>query len=240
MENIRVFEQNGLVPIYQNEEEKLVNARELHEFLEVGREFAHWVKERVDKYGFEEGSDFFLLASFGNQTGRGGHNKRDYLLTLDTAKEIAMVENNPQGRKVRRYFIEVEKRAREMFSQPRSFSEALYLAAELQKKLEESKPKVLFADAVEASSSSILIGELAKLIKQNGVDVGQKRLFSWMRDNGYLMKNKNIPTQRSMEMKLMEIKERTVNNPDGSVMLTQTTKITGKGQQYFVNKFLAS
>lgn len=236
MENIRVFEQNGLVPIYQNEDEKLVNSRDLHAGIESKQKYADWVKNRIEKYGFVEGEDFFV--NLGKST--GGRPSIEYFFKMDTAKEIAMVENNPQGRKVRKYFIEVEKRAREMFSQPRSFSEALYLAAELQKKLEESKPKVLFADAVEASSSSILIGELAKLIKQNGVDVGQKRLFSWMRDNGYLMKNKNIPTQRSMEMKLMEIKERTVNNPDGSVMLTQTTKITGKGQQYFVNKFLAS
>lgn len=236
MENIRVFEQNGLVPIYQNEDEKLVNSRDLHAGIESKQKYADWVKNRIEKYGFVEGEDFFV--NLGKST--GGRPSIEYFFKMDTAKEIAMVENNPQGRKVRKYFIEVEKRAREMFSQPRSFSEALYLAAELQKKLEESKPKVLFADAVEASSSSILIGELAKLIKQNGVDVGQKRLFSWMRDNGYLMKNKNIPTQRSMEMKLMEIKERTINNPDGSVMLTQTTKVTGKGQQYFVNKFLAS
>lgn len=236
MENIRVFEQNGLVPIYQNEDEKLVNSRDLHAGIESKQKYADWVKNRIEKYGFVEGEDFFV--NLGKST--GGRPSIEYFFKMDTAKEIAMVENNPQGRKVRKYFIEVEKRAGEMFNQPRSFSEALYLAAELQKKLEESKPKVLFADAVEASSSSILIGELAKLIKQNGVDVGQKRLFSWMRDNGYLMKNKNIPTQRSMEMKLMEIKERTINNPDGSVMLTQTTKVTGKGQQYFVNKFLAS
>lgn len=106
-------------------------------------------------------------------------------------------------------------------------------------KLEEAKPKVLFADAVAASNTSILVGELAKLIKQNGVDIGQNRLFDWMRRNGYLTK-RNEPTQRAMDMKLFEVMERTVNNPDGSVKITRTTKVTGKGQTYFVNKFLTA
>lgn len=103
------------------------------------------------------------------------------------------------------------------------------------------KPKARFADAVSASEESILIGQLAKIIKQNGVDIGQNRLFQWMRDNDYLIKNGtryNQPTQKAMELGLFEVKERTVNNPDGSVRITFTTKVTGKGQVYFVNKFL--
>ena len=105
------------------------------------------------------------------------------------------------------------------------------------------KPKEIFADAVSASHTSILIGDLAKLIKQNGVDMGQKRLFLWLRENGYLIKRNgsdyNMPTQKSMDMNLFEVKESTVNNPDGSVRINRTTKVTGKGQQYFINKFLA-
>ena len=103
------------------------------------------------------------------------------------------------------------------------------------------KPKARFAEAVSASEESILIGQLAKIIKQNGVDIGQNRLFQWMRDNDYLIKNGtryNQPTQKAMELGLFEVKERTVNNPDGSVRITFTTKVTGKGQVYFVNKFL--
>ena len=104
------------------------------------------------------------------------------------------------------------------------------------------KPKEIFADAVATSHTSILIGDLAKLIKQNGVDIGQKRMFAWLRDNGYLIKRNgsdwNMPTQKSMEMGLFEVKESTVNNPDGSVRISRTTKVTGKGQQYFINKFL--
>jgi anti-repressor protein len=114
---------------------------------------------------------------------------------------------------------------------------------ERDKQIETMKPKAIFADAVAASHTSILIGDLAKLISQNGVNIGQKRLFKWLRDNGYLIKregsDRNMPTQRSMEMKLFEVKESTISNPDGSVRITRTPKVTGKGQQYFVNKFLA-
>lgn len=105
------------------------------------------------------------------------------------------------------------------------------------------KPKEIFADAVATSHTSILIGDLAKLLKQNGVETGQKRLFEWLRENGYLIKRKgadwNMPTQKAMELGLFEVKESTVNNPDGSVRINRTTKVTGKGQQYFINKFLS-
>lgn len=110
------------------------------------------------------------------------------------------------------------------------------------KLLEEQKPKVLFADAVSASHTSILVGDLAKLLRQNGIDIGANRLFEWLRENGYLIKRKgtdwNMPTQYSMDLGLFEIKERTINNPDGSIKTTKTPKVTGKGQQYFINKFL--
>ncbi|OAU76276.1 phage antirepressor [Lacticaseibacillus rhamnosus] len=106
---------------------------------------------------------------------------------------------------------------------------------------ETMKPKALFADAVATSHTSILIGDLAKLIRQNGVDIGQNRLFAWMREHGYLIgsgERRNMPTQRAMDLELFDIKERTFQNPDGSVRITKTTKVTGKGQQYFINKFL--
>lgn len=111
------------------------------------------------------------------------------------------------------------------------------IAAEAQ--IKEDKPKVIFADAVAASQTSILVGDLAKLLKQNGINMGQNRLFAYLRDNGYLMKHgsrKNMPTQRSMDMGLFEVKESSINNPDGSIRITKTTKITGKGQVYFINK----
>lgn len=120
--------------------------------------------------------------------------------------------------------------------------EAQKTIEEQNEQIKQMKPKALFADAVSASHTSILIGDLAKLLKQNGVETGQKRLFEWMRENGYLIKRKgsdwNMPTQRSMELGLFEVKESTVNNPDGSVKINKTTKVTGKGQQYFTNRFL--
>lgn len=114
-------------------------------------------------------------------------------------------------------------------------------AAALKADNETMKPKALFADAVATSHTSILIGDLAKLIRQNGVDIGQNRLFAWLREHGYLIGSgdrRNMPTQRAMDLGLFDIKERTFQNPDGSVRITKTTKVTGKGQQYFINKFL--
>lgn len=108
-------------------------------------------------------------------------------------------------------------------------------------KIEEDKPKVIFANAVETAKTSILVGELAKILKQNGVATGQKRFFEWLRENGYLIKggsDKNMPTQRSMELGLFEIKETAVAHSDGHTTISKTPKVTGKGQQYFINKFI--
>lgn len=111
-----------------------------------------------------------------------------------------------------------------------------------EKQIEAMHPKALFADAVSASKTSILIGDLAKLLKQNGVDIGQKRLFQWLRENKYLISQKgasyNSPTQRSMEMKLFEVKETTITHADGHITINRTAKVTGKGQVYFINKFV--
>ncbi|MDH9060504.1 phage antirepressor [Staphylococcus epidermidis] len=113
----------------------------------------------------------------------------------------------------------------------------------LEQQVKENKPKVLFADSVAGSDNSILVGELAKLLKQNGIDVGQNRLFKWLRNNGYLIKKSgesyNLPTQKSMDLEILDIKKRVINNPDGSSKITRTPKVTGKGQQYFINKFLS-
>lgn len=111
----------------------------------------------------------------------------------------------------------------------------------LSEQIEADKPKVIFADSVSAAKTSILVGDLAKLLKQNGVNIGQNRLFEWLRQNGYLIKSgssKNMPTQKAANMGLFEVKVSTVNNPDGSIRETKTTKVTGKGQVYFVNKFV--
>lgn len=111
----------------------------------------------------------------------------------------------------------------------------------LEKQAAEDAPKVLFAKMVETAETSILIGDLAKFLKQNGINTGQNRLFEWMRGHGYLVKNgpsRNMPTQRAMEMGLFEVKESTTANPDGTIRLHRTTKVTGKGQVYFIKRFL--
>lgn len=123
------------------------------------------------------------------------------------------------------------------------FKTTLQTIRKQNEQIAEMKPKALFAEAVETSESSILVGELAKILRQNGIEIGQNRLFQWLRENGYLCKQKgenfNLPTQYSMDLGLFEIKKRTINNPDGSVRVTRTPKVTGKGQIYFVNKFLS-
>jgi len=122
------------------------------------------------------------------------------------------------------------------------FGQTLSALRQANEKIEDDKPKVIFSDAVSASKTSILVGDLAKLVRQNGVEIGQKRLFAWLRENGYLIRRNgadyNMPTQRSMEMGLLEIKETAIVHSDGHTTISKTPKITGKGQQYFVNKLM--
>lgn len=228
---------NEILKINYDSERITLSARELHEFLEIGTHFKDWFP-RMCEYGFEEEKDFRSILS----KSTGGRPSTDYEITLDMAKEIAMIQRNEKGKQARQYFIEVEKQ----WNSPeriiaRGLIESQKMIEDLNHQVVEMKPKALFADAVATSENSCLVGELAKVIKANGYDIGQQRLFGWLRENGYLMKSGesyNLPTQKSMDLGLMEIKKRTINNPDGSVRTTSTPKITGKGQIYFVNKFI--
>ena len=233
---------NELINITLNDShEPVVSGRQLHEALGVKTKYADWFNRMIE-YGFTENQDFLLLKNE-QQTGRGGHNKVDHIIKLDMAKEIAMIQRTDRGKQVRQYFIQVEK---DFNSPEKIMARALLMADKkvhkLEAQIEADKPKVLFADAVSASHTSILVGDLAKLISQNGYKIGGNRLFVWLRENGYLIKRKgsdwNMPTQRSMEMKLFEIKESTITHPDGHISVSKTVKVTGKGQQYFINKFL--
>ena len=154
-----------------------------------------------------------------------------------------MLQRNEKGKQARRYFLQLE---RDWNSPEKVMARALQIAARkihtMNEKIEADAPKVLFANSVAASNSSILISELAKILRQNGVKIGGNRLFAWMRENGYLVRRRgsdyNMPTQRSMELELFEIKETVINHADGHTTTNRTPKITGKGQQYFINKFL--
>lgn len=218
--------------------EPVVSGRQLHEALGVQSRYTTWF-ERMTEYGFVEGQDF--LPNLGKST--GGRQAVDHIIKLDMAKEIAMIQRSERGKQVRQYFIQVEK---DFNSPEKIMARALLLADKkvhkLEAQIEADKPKVLFANAVSASQTSILVGDLAKLISQNGFKIGANRLFAWLRDNGYLIKRRgnswNMPTQRSMDMKLFEIKETTVTHADGHISISKTVKVTGKGQQYFINKFI--
>lgn len=238
-EIIKITEQNG---------KRAVSARELHAFLESKQEFANWIKSRIEKYGLVENQDYEVFDSF-IKNPSGGRPLIEYALTVDAAKELSMVEGNERGKQARRYFIECEKALQTGgFQVPSSFKEALLLAAKQQEQIEQLEamrkqdaPKVLFAKAVETSQRSCLVSELAKILQQNGVSIGQNRLFQWLRNNGYLCSKGqyyNQPTQKAMELGLFEIKQTTINKPDGTILVSTTTKVSGKGQVYFVNKFL--
>lgn len=233
---------NELIKVTYDNDRPAVSARDLHEFLEVGSEYSHWFK-RMCEYGFTEGQDYSPFLT-NRVDGLSGKPRQDAILTIDMAKELCMLQRNEKGKQARQYFIQLEK---DWNSPEKVMARALQIANKklqvLEAKAEEDKPKVLFADSVAASHTSILIFDLAKILKQNGVDIGGNRLFDWMRKNGYLVRRKgsdyNMPTQRSMEMGLFEVKETSVSHSDGHISVNKTPKVTGKGQQYFINAFLS-
>lgn len=208
-------EMSKLIAVNYEAEEPTVSARDLHEQLNIKTRFNDWFP-RMCEYGFEESKDFYSKKS--KTVEHNGRPQTDFLISIDMAKQICMIQRSPEGKQIRQYFLDLEKAW--------------------------NTPEQIFADAVSTSDTSILIGELAKILRQNGVQTGQNKLFEWMRCNGYLIKRKgsdwNMPTQRAMDMDLFEIKETVINQPNGSTKISKTTKVTGKGQQYFINKLLAA
>lgn len=240
---------NVMIPINYDGEQPTVSARALHTGLGIRSNFTTWF-DRMCEYGFTE-VDYKKCFPNLESGCNGGQNRVDYLISVDMAKQICMIQRSPEGKQIRQYFIDLEK----AWNTPEQImARALKVADKrieslkqdnvlLAQDVERMRPKEIFADAVAASHTSILIGELAKLLKQNGIETGQRRLFTWMRDNGYLIKSgssKNMPTQKSMELGLLEIKEGSYINGAGVNVTTKTPKVTGKGQQYFINKFLAA
>lgn len=230
-----------LINVNLNEnQEPVVSGRQLHKVLGVKTAYKDWFK-RMTEYGFTKCEDFNPLKF--EQVRKEGKRvvKReitDHVLKLDMAKEVAMIQRTDKGKEVRKYFIQVEKD----FNNPQKvMARALVIAQKeldtLRIELEEQKPLVNFANAVSTSEDSILVGDFAKLMSQNGVKIGQNRLFEWLRQKGFLISRKgdswNMPTQKAMDRGLFEVEESTVKSASGLVKLYRTTKITGKGQLYF-------
>ncbi|NME41324.1 oxidoreductase [Lactobacillus agilis] len=236
---------NELIRVTKKGDTQVVSARDLHRELKVKTRFSLWVKQNFKH--FRESIDFTSVVVNTEVQNNGGIQIRelqDYALSVEMAKHIAMMAGTEKGYEIRDYFIKVERawNSPEMVMK-RALEIANVKVEQLEAKLDEVKPQVLFANAVSVSDTPILVGELAKILHQNGIDVGQNRLFKWLRKNGYLISRKgtsyNMPTQKSMELGLFKIKESAITHSDGHVTITKTPKVTGKGQIYFVNKFLS-
>lgn len=220
---------------------QVVSARELYNFLEVNSYFTTWI-ERMFEYGFEEGKDFIPFL----EESTGGRPSKDYALTLDCAKEISMIQRSEKGKEARQYFIACEKKLNQIV--PRTHlevidSERALLLENIRvsnqlliatQKIEEDKPKVVFADSVIGSSNSILVRQFAKALCDDGFEIGQNRLFEWFRENKFLNKD-NEPYQNHVASGLFEVITRTIGSGT-ETFTTRTTKITGKGQVYFAEK----
>ncbi len=237
MELIKITEQNG---------KQAVSARELYEFLGYNRaHWAKWYRKNIEENEFAlQNIDFqtFALSVNGNET-------KDFALSLDFAKRISMMARTEKGETARKYFLECERKLKNpALSLSKIDLAKMVIESEeeiqrLQIEAKENAPKVLFTDSVVGSKSSCLIGELAKIITQNGFEIGERRLFTFMRNNGYLGskgERYNIPMQRYIEQGLFELKKGTRSGNGGVMHTTITPKITGKGQVYFVNKFLGT
>ena len=232
IELIKITEQNG---------QKVVSARDLHNYLEIDTPLSMWMPRMIE-YGFDEGKDFitFLLES------TGGRPSTDYALTLDMAKEISMLQRSEKGKTARQYFIACEKKLFEIV--PRTHLEvlqsemALLIESERVKneliiantKIESDKPKVVFAESVIGSSNSILVRQFAKDLCDDGFEIGQNRLFDCFREKKYLNVD-NEPYQQYVAQGLFEVITRTIGS-GSETFTTKTTKITGSGQVYFANK----
>ena len=231
-----------------NLEQQTVSARDLHNQLGIQKRFSVWFETNSNV--FIEGEDFNPYQKVQVQLEGDREVSRevlDYKISIDMAKHICLMSRTEQGKRCRQYLIELEHK----WNQPELvMARALKMAAgqidelklenkELHDKIEADKPKTIFADAVTASDSAVLVRDLAKMIRQNGYEIGEKRLYNWMRENGYICKGTTMPTQKAMELGLFEIEIRTIERGVGLPLERKTTKVTGKGQIYFANKFLA-
>ena len=247
---------NELIKVEVKDDVQVVSARELYKGLNIKKRFSSWVSDNFKD--FIEDIDFkgVLISTPFNPKYPDGKQQelQDYAITISMAKELCMMSHTELGKKYRKYFLELERK----WNDPQEVVKRGYAIlqnenARLKIENQAMKPKALFADSVATATTSILIGELAKIIKQNGADkltvggkaiaMGPNNFFKWLRENSYLISRKgtdyNMPTQKSMKLGLFEVKESPKALPDGHTIINKTTKVTGKGQIYFVNKFVS-
>ena len=227
-----------LIKVQERDGEQLVSGRELHQFLESSERFSKWW-ERMVGYGFEENKDYTLYQKVHPQ------NKQeiiDYLMKISMAKEISMLQRNEKGKEARSYFIKCEEAwnsdeivmARAILIQNKKIIGYKEKIDILEKKIENDAPRVSFAETIEKASDCLLVREFSKLIATEGIHLGEKKLYRWFRDRGFILKNSTEPTQTAVQKGLFKVAERVVKAVTGDIIST-TTRITGKGQVYFLD-----
>ena len=236
-----------LIKVQERDGEQLVSGRELHQFLESSERFSKWW-ERMVGYGFEENKDYTLYQKVHPQ------NKQeiiDYLMKISMAKEISMLQRNEKGKEARSYFIKCEEAwnsdeivmARAILIQNKKILGYKEKIDILEKKIENDAPRVSFAETIEKASDCLLVKEFSKLIATEGIHLGEKKLYRWFREKGFILKNSTEPTQTAVQKGLFKVAERVVKAVTGDIIST-TTRITGKGQVYFLDllkkEFLAT
>ncbi|CAJ1188967.1 hypothetical protein CPEBRM1_ABPJDJAI_01105 [Companilactobacillus paralimentarius] len=232
-----------LIKVDVKNNRQVVSARELYKGLEISKRFNNWVENNFKL--FEENTDYIGCTRSTPYNKMypeaGSQDVQDYVITIEMAKQLAMMVRNDNGKRYRKYFLKLE----EKWNDPQEVVKRGYeiLQSEnnqLRIENDQLKPKALFADTIAASDDTILVRDLAKFLRQNGINIGQNRLFNWLRDKGYLIKKSNgyTPTQKAMDLELFEVSEWTISNNNGKPKIKLTTRVTGKGQNYFINKFL--
>lgn len=243
--------ENNLIPITTasigGDQQQGVNARDLHQFLEVGKDFSNWIKDRINQFDFVEGVDFVKTQDLSSPNLANAKSRAqvriEYILTLNMAKELSMVERNEKGKQARQYFIQCEKQlkeaAQQQFAIPQTYAEALRLAADkeeenqqLKVKIEEDAPKVEFADGVIATGKCICLREAIK-----ACGVKPMAGFDWLRSHKFIYKQGNQATQKSIDMGLMVVRFANVPHVEG-VEQKPYAHVTGKGLVYFRKKFV--
>lgn len=232
---------NELIKITEKDGQQLVSARELHKGLELTTRFSKWVDQNFSM--FVEGIDFTSVTGVTVVNNGAKRELQDYALTVSMAKELSMMSQTPQGQTFRRYFIMIEDKWNSpMEVVKRGYTFLMDENKQLKLENEQMKAPAMLGQAVSGSDDSISVGNFAKVLRQRGIKTGQNRLFDWLRTHGYLIamgKRYNSPTQRAMELGIMEVRETVITTNHGS-KTRFTPLVTGKGQQYFANKFLKS